>query len=190
MRRPIDEVIGANLFDLTPAHEIDQIRSNVARLSARGADFSLRPFHRAAGRRGDLAGVGRPGTARRVGPDRGLSVGRPGHHAAQARRAPPSRERAQAEAGAGGRSAGRVGAGFRHAPDQDRSRARALCSAARRGLRARHERRAQGLSSGRPRSGAAAPQCRRRGSRPTPIGSKRGGCAPTVRSSGFPTSAA
>ena len=32
--RPIDEVIGANLFDLTPPHEIDQIRRNVARLSA------------------------------------------------------------------------------------------------------------------------------------------------------------
>ena len=29
----IDEVIGANLFDLTPAHEIDQIRRNVTRLS-------------------------------------------------------------------------------------------------------------------------------------------------------------
>ena len=33
-RRPIDEVIGANLFDLTPSHEIDQIKRNVARLSA------------------------------------------------------------------------------------------------------------------------------------------------------------
>ena len=33
-QRPIDEVIGANLFDLTPPHEIDQIRRNVARLSA------------------------------------------------------------------------------------------------------------------------------------------------------------
>lgn len=32
--RLIDEVIGANLFDLTPAHEIDQIRRNVAKLSA------------------------------------------------------------------------------------------------------------------------------------------------------------
>jgi diguanylate cyclase (GGDEF)-like protein/PAS domain S-box-containing protein len=33
-QRPIDEVIGANLFDLTPPHEIDQIRRNIARLSA------------------------------------------------------------------------------------------------------------------------------------------------------------
>ena len=33
-QRSIDEVIGANLFDLTPPHEIDQIRRNVARLSA------------------------------------------------------------------------------------------------------------------------------------------------------------
>jgi diguanylate cyclase (GGDEF)-like protein/PAS domain S-box-containing protein len=32
--RPIDEVIGANLFELTPPNEIDQIRRNVARLSA------------------------------------------------------------------------------------------------------------------------------------------------------------
>ncbi len=33
-QRPIDEVIGANLFDLTPPHEIDQIKRNIARLSA------------------------------------------------------------------------------------------------------------------------------------------------------------
>jgi diguanylate cyclase (GGDEF)-like protein/PAS domain S-box-containing protein len=33
-QRSIDEVIGANLFDLTPPHEIDQIKRNVARLSA------------------------------------------------------------------------------------------------------------------------------------------------------------
>jgi diguanylate cyclase (GGDEF)-like protein/PAS domain S-box-containing protein len=32
--RPIDEVIGANLFDLTPPHEIEQIRQNIARLTA------------------------------------------------------------------------------------------------------------------------------------------------------------
>jgi diguanylate cyclase (GGDEF)-like protein/PAS domain S-box-containing protein len=32
--RPIDAVIGANLFDLTPPHEIEQIKRNVARLSA------------------------------------------------------------------------------------------------------------------------------------------------------------
>ena len=30
---PIDQVIGANLFDLTPVHEIEQIRSNLRRLS-------------------------------------------------------------------------------------------------------------------------------------------------------------
>ena len=33
-QRPIDEVIGANLFDLTPPHEIDQIKRNLPRLSA------------------------------------------------------------------------------------------------------------------------------------------------------------
>ena len=33
-QRPIDEVIGANLFDLTPPHEIDQIKRNIARLTA------------------------------------------------------------------------------------------------------------------------------------------------------------
>ena len=42
-QRSIDEVIGANLFDLTPAHEIDQIKRNVARLYAGGADRRLRP---------------------------------------------------------------------------------------------------------------------------------------------------
>ena len=31
--RPIDDVIGANLFDLTPPDEIDQIRRNIARLT-------------------------------------------------------------------------------------------------------------------------------------------------------------
>ena len=33
-QRSIDEVIGANLFDLTPKHEIDQIKRNIARLTA------------------------------------------------------------------------------------------------------------------------------------------------------------
>ena len=31
--RPLDAVIGANLFELTPAHEIEQIKRNVALLS-------------------------------------------------------------------------------------------------------------------------------------------------------------
>ena len=33
-QRPIDEVIGANLFEMTPPHEIDQIKRNIARLTA------------------------------------------------------------------------------------------------------------------------------------------------------------
>ncbi len=33
-QRSIDEVIGANLFDLTPPHEMEQIKRNIARLSA------------------------------------------------------------------------------------------------------------------------------------------------------------
>ena len=59
-----------------------------------------------------LAGMDRPGILRRVWPDHGLSVGRPRHHRAQAGRTPAGRERAAAQAGAGGRPAGRLGAGL------------------------------------------------------------------------------
>ena len=58
--RHLDEVIGANLFDLTPASEIEQIRSNIARLSAAspsiGYDHHItgEPDGRSAGRSGSI----------------------------------------------------------------------------------------------------------------------------------------